>query len=243
MSKSQKEPLKGAGTPKTEKSKAENNQRPAKGQAFTSMATLFEEKVVEEKPPHPFDAVFGEKVNTQIQTSVGAETIGLNYQQFREIQWPNVLPNFICDLIELLSGFNMRQELVDRAGRKNDEDKQLIIQNKIKQEKEKSPAGHKPNEKTIRDRLEKELGLLSDKERALKEAKEKLGVQTYNALYQFFDFMKYNTNETNQSRSYLTEGSILKNLHKYFGHKTLFLDERLYYMLSKGQKNTRIYFD
>ena len=86
-----------------------------------------------------------------------------------------MLPNFICDLIELLSGFNMRQELVDRAGRKHDEDKQLIIQNKIKQEKEKSPAGHKPNEKTIRDRLEKELGLLSDKERALKEAKEKLG--------------------------------------------------------------------
>lgn len=32
-------------------------------------------------------------------------------------------------------------------------------------------------------------------------------------------------------------------LHKYFGHKTLFLDERLYFMLSNGQKNVRIYFD
>lgn len=44
----------------------------------------------------------------------------------------------------------------------------MIIQNKIKQEKEKSPSGVKPNEKAIRERLEKELGLLTDKEKALK---------------------------------------------------------------------------
>ena len=32
-------------------------------------------------------------------------------------------------------------------------------------------------------------------------------------------------------------------MRKYFGHKTPFLDQRLYYILSKGKKNTRIFMD
>ncbi len=33
------------------------------------------------------------------------------------------------------------------------------------------------------------------------------------------------------------------NLKKYFGHKTTFLDERLYFILSGGKPNKRIYMD
>ena len=91
------------------------------------MATLFEEKVEVEKPPHPFDAVFGPKVNSSLQANTGGATIGLTYAQFKEIPWPNVFPNFICELVDLLSGFNMPQELQDRAGRKQDDDKQMLI--------------------------------------------------------------------------------------------------------------------
>ena len=75
------------------------------------MASLFEEVVEEEKAPHPFDAVFGEKVNTSIQENTGGQTIGLTFAQFKEIQWPQVFPYFICDLLETISGFSMFNEL------------------------------------------------------------------------------------------------------------------------------------
>ena len=43
------------------------------------MASIFEEKVEEEKPPHPFDAVFGAKINKKIQADHGDVTIGLTF--------------------------------------------------------------------------------------------------------------------------------------------------------------------
>ena len=64
------------------------------------MTSIFEEEVQEEKPPHPLDAVLGENVNSLIQQNTGGMTIGLNFNQFKEIPWPNVYPYFICDLIE-----------------------------------------------------------------------------------------------------------------------------------------------
>mmetsp|Transcript_36428 Transcript_36428/g.47797 ORF Transcript_36428/g.47797 Transcript_36428/m.47797 type:complete len:116 (+) Transcript_36428:600-947(+) len=113
-------------TSKTDKSPADIHNSGNQATAVQSMASLFEEKVEEEKPPHPFDSVFGPKINTQIQAQAGS-TIGLTYSQFKEISWPNVFPNFICDLVEILTGFSMTQELQDRAGRKFDEDKTLRI--------------------------------------------------------------------------------------------------------------------
>ena len=55
--------------------------------------------------------------------------------------------------------------------------------------------------------------------------------------------MKHNINEKNVSKMFMTEDSIKMNLKKYFGHKTSFLDERLYYILAKGFKNRRVYMD
>ncbi len=71
------------------------------------MASLFEEKEEEEIPPHPYDAVFGERINSLIQQDAEGSTIGLNFTQFKEIKWPNVFPYFICDLLETISGFSM----------------------------------------------------------------------------------------------------------------------------------------
>ena len=41
-----------------------------------SMASLLEEKVIEVKPPHPFDSIFGAKVNEKIQST---KTFGLTF--------------------------------------------------------------------------------------------------------------------------------------------------------------------
>ena len=71
------------------------------------MASLFEEEEEPEKVIHPFDNIFGEKVNTYMQTN-SASQIGLTLPNFKSIEWPLKFPYFICDLIECISGFSMR---------------------------------------------------------------------------------------------------------------------------------------
>ena len=44
------------------------------------MANLLEEEVEEIIPPHPYDQVLGEKVNSLIQSNTGGTTIGLTFQ-------------------------------------------------------------------------------------------------------------------------------------------------------------------
>lgn len=57
-------------TAKSNKSRASvNNSGSKPAAAMQSMATLFEEKVEEEKPPHPFDSIFGPRVNNVIQAN------------------------------------------------------------------------------------------------------------------------------------------------------------------------------
>ena len=75
---------------------------------------------------------------------------------------------------------------------------------------------------------------MTEKEKVLREARIRLTPSIYDPLWRFFDFMKHNINESNQSRCYLTEQSILLKLHKYFGHKTPLLDQRLYHLLANG---------
>ena len=82
------------------------------------MASLFEEEEEPEKVVHPFDNVFGEKVNSYIQGQSGTSTIGLTLPQFKAIPWPYVFPHFICDLIECLSGFSMKQDHQDKISKK-----------------------------------------------------------------------------------------------------------------------------
>ena len=86
----------------------------------------------EQKEVHPFDQILGEKVNHFIQTNTGGTTIGLNFADFKDIAWPNNLPYFICDLIETISGFSMSQDLADKVNRKFDDDRDALINTKIK---------------------------------------------------------------------------------------------------------------
>lgn len=65
----------------------------------------------------------------------------------------------------------------------------------------------------------------------------------FDALWRFFDFHKHNTNEKVQSKCYMTEQSIKANLKRYFGHKTLLLEARLYHILAEGKSNRRIYME
>ena len=84
---------------------------------------------------------------------------------------------------------------------------------------------------------------LTEKEKKLAEMRIMITGTTYDQLWRFFDFMKHNVNEKNHSKCFMTQDSLRLNLKKYFGHKTNFLDARLYSVLSDGQVNRRIYFD
>ena len=85
--------------------------------------------------------------------------------------------------------------------------------------------------------------MFSEREKNLNRMRLLLKEPVYNDLFRFFDFLKHNDKEKNQSKCYLTKKSIRLNLRKYFGHETKFLDKRLYKILAQGQKNVRIFFD
>lgn len=70
------------------------------------MASLYEEEVVEEKKVHPYEKVFGSHVTTAVQQN---SIIGLNYAQFKQIEWPLKLPYFICDFLKTITGFSMKK--------------------------------------------------------------------------------------------------------------------------------------
>ena len=114
-----------------------------------------------------------------------------------------------------------------------------MISTLIKQERDRSPV--KIQEKAVRERLEKEN--LTEMERKLARLQIDITESVYKNLLRFFSFLRHNVNEKNPSKMYLTEASMKLNVRKYFGHKTHFLDERLYYVIADGQKNRRIYLD
>ena len=105
-----------------------------------------------------------------------------------------------------------------------------MITNLVKQERDKSVV--KIQEKEVREKLEKEH--FTDKEKKLDRLEIEITSSVYEHLLRFFTFMKHNIKEKNVSKMFMTEDSINVNLKKYFGHKTSFLDERLYFILSKG---------
>ena len=134
----------------------------------------------------------------------------------------------------------MQQALQDQKSRKEDEDRKIQVNNRIKQAaKEKNFSRNEEAE--LRRKFENQM--LSEREKYLKRMRLLLKEPVYNDLFRFFDFLKHNDKEKNQSKCYLTKNSIRNNLRKYFGHETKFLDKRLYKILAQGQKNVRIYFE
>jgi len=74
----------------------------------------------------------------------------------------------------------------------------------------------------LKDRFVQEH--LSEDEKALKELKVRITLTSYNKVKRFFRGICKNPMEENDSRIYLTQESIEKNLKKYFGHKVEFLN-------------------
>ena len=65
----------------------------------------------------------------------------------------------------------------EKAKKKADEDRKHLIAQKIQQEKDRSPAGVKVNEKTLKEKFEKEL--YTDKEKSLAELRVRLTPSIY----------------------------------------------------------------
>ena len=62
-------------------------------------------------------------------------------------------------------------------------------------------------------------------------------------IWRFFHFLRQNINEEVEHKVFVTQNSLKLNLSKYFGHRTDFLNERLYMMLSDGKPCRRIFID
>ena len=80
----------------------------------------------------------------------------------------------------------MAQDLADKVNRKFDDDRDAMINTKIKQERDKSPV--KINAEKVRERLMTEN--LTEKEKKLAEMRIMITGTTYDQLWRFFDFCK-----------------------------------------------------
>ena len=69
---------------------------------------------------HPYDNIFGKKINRYIQGEENS-TIGISFAQFKEIKWQFALPNFTCDVLETICGFSMRQHLIEKESKREGE--------------------------------------------------------------------------------------------------------------------------
>lgn len=60
----------------------------------------------EKRKLHPYDNIFGKKVNNLILKNDHA-IAKLSLYEFEEIKWPNEFPSIICDIIEYLTEINI----------------------------------------------------------------------------------------------------------------------------------------
>ena len=56
---------------------------------------------------HPYDKVFGKHVTHYLSEDKSSNRITVGYVDYTRIKWPHVFPDFIVDLIEYLTGFEI----------------------------------------------------------------------------------------------------------------------------------------
>ena len=88
----------------------------------------------------------------------------------------------------------MQQVLQDIKSRKEDEDRKVQVNNRLRQAaKEKNY--NRQDEQTIRKKIENQL--MSEKEKNLNRMRIILREPVYDDLFRFFDFLKHNAKEKN----------------------------------------------
>ena len=102
-----------------------------------SLSDLFGQADEQREVTHPFDFVFGKRINRYIQAE-DMGTIGIHFDKFKEIKWENGLSTFTCDLLEYMCGFSMRQHLIEKNSLKEDEKRKDELDKHIKNEKQKA---------------------------------------------------------------------------------------------------------
>ena len=70
---------------------------------------------------HPYDKVFGKHITHYLEEEKGQKKLTISWLEYRSIKWPHVFPDFIVDLIEYLTGFEIIQFLEDRNSKKEEE--------------------------------------------------------------------------------------------------------------------------
>ena len=191
---------------------------------------------------HPYDKVFGKHVTHAMAARGGAAPITIPWAEYGAVQWPHAFPDFIVDLIQYLTGFQIPQFLEDRCSRREEEKNAREIAAVFKQQRdEQLAAGGKVDEKALKGRIVKEH--MNVRQKRIEDLKVRVTPLVYADIWRFFHFMRQNINEDAEHKVFLTEHSLRLNLSKYFGHKTDLLTARLYTVLGGGRTGKRIFVD
>lgn len=194
----------------------------------------------ERRKAHPYDTVFGKRVNSSILKNDHA-IAKISLYEFEDIKWPNEFPSIICDIIEYLTELSIVNMVTVRNTKHQDDRWKKKFTEEVRLEREKDPSS-KVTEKDLIDKYRRDNKTKEDIE--LEDLIVQIGETGFSKLWRFFVALSKNgQHETQKTQVYLTQDSIAKNFSAYYGHKTDFMDKRFYMVLTGGKTLRRIYIN
>jgi len=84
--------------------------------------------------PNPYDTVFGKRISKRIK---GSYIEKLSFPEFRDkVAWNHSFPEFIIDLLQYLTRFNLTEYLQAKALRDKEEHAREVFRQSIKKEED-----------------------------------------------------------------------------------------------------------
>lgn len=161
----------------------------------------------EERREHPYDRIFGKKVNTALRK---INLVKLTLNEFKQLDFDEpIFPGIIHDLIEYLTGYSIREYARVQKEKERVEliDKKFI--DALKEEKLKDP--------NLKDEAFKErwhLQTRSKEEAVIDEYDIMLGEPLFSKLWRFFSFVAVpppaTYTEWEKHKAYITHDSLEK---------------------------------
>ena len=115
---------------RSKSSKRSNRSRKSNASSVNSDGSL-------EGRPHPYDSVFGQKVNKSMQGGVPLPK--LTFADFSKIQFKNEFPCVVVDMIEYLSGYSIPEYERIRNATLQIKEKQRVYEERFKEELSRNP--------------------------------------------------------------------------------------------------------
>jgi len=142
---------------------------------------------------HPFDNIFGKKIHQRMKQKRDMVE-RMNFTEFKTIEWDYKFPQFINDLINYISAFNIEEYLKAKDEREQEEEKLRHFRESMGRRREK---GETLDEHKLLEQFNREN--LSEADTDLLYLRSKIGDIMYKKFLRFFRNVCKNPAEDKES--------------------------------------------